>query len=248
MVLRTLQGIFESAISPGFLLITGAWYTTQEHPQRALIWNTANAGFGIVASLSEYGIGKHVQDHPGSLAAWRAISLFLGSLTICVAIGGFFVLGTPQEVRWLTPEQKKMAAARIVGNQTGTDAHRRGSLDHAQIKDTFKDPQTYFFVFASLVSSMPNGGLTSCGYPVSTRRAHRMTADFHTVGNLVYTSFGFSPLDTLIKGSVPRDAFSVIYFVVIGYITLKRKGLRCMLSTLAAFSIDTLYHDTQGES
>lgn len=49
MALRGLQGFFECTISPGFVLIVGTWYRTEEHSARALFWQSANAGFGIIA-------------------------------------------------------------------------------------------------------------------------------------------------------------------------------------------------------
>lgn len=69
MVLRTLQGALECTISPTFMLITGAFYTSKEHTLRSLIWGTSNAGMNIITGLCMYGIGLHVQKDPGSMAA-----------------------------------------------------------------------------------------------------------------------------------------------------------------------------------
>ena len=51
MAIRALQGFFECTISPGFVLVVGSWYRTDEHSSRSLFWQSANAGFGILASL-----------------------------------------------------------------------------------------------------------------------------------------------------------------------------------------------------
>ncbi|KAF8146102.1 major facilitator superfamily domain-containing protein [Mycena galopus ATCC 62051] len=109
MVIRGLQGFFECTISPGFILVIGAWYRTEEHAARALFWQSANAGFGIISDLSTYGIGLHAQQHPGGLAPWRRISLFLGATTIVCGIACLFLLGTPKEVHWLNQEDKNIA-------------------------------------------------------------------------------------------------------------------------------------------
>lgn len=69
MILRTLQGALECTISPTFMLITGAWYTSQEHTLRSLIWGTSNAGMNIITGLCMYGIGLHAQKDPNGLAA-----------------------------------------------------------------------------------------------------------------------------------------------------------------------------------
>lgn len=69
MILRTLQGALECTISPTFMFITGAWYTSQEHTLRSLIWGTSNAGMNIITGLCMYGIGLHAQKDPNGLAA-----------------------------------------------------------------------------------------------------------------------------------------------------------------------------------
>ncbi|KII84837.1 hypothetical protein PLICRDRAFT_167211 [Plicaturopsis crispa FD-325 SS-3] len=219
IILRVLQGAAECTISPAFLIITGAWYTTKEHTLRAIIWGTANAGFGIITSFANYGIGSHAQAHPGGLAPWKGISFFLGSLTIFLSFFAFFFLGTPREVRWLSKDEKRMAAARVVSNQTGSDRQKRGEWKWDQFWMTWRDPQTYFFFFVTLVNSLPNGGTTS-------------------FGNLVYVSFGFTSLETLSKGTVPQNIVSVAWFLLVGYITFKRKNLRfafMMISVVPAF-------------
>lgn len=109
MVLRALQGLFECTISPGFVLVIGSWYKTDEHSSRSLFFQSANAGFGIIGNLSMYGIGSHAKRHPGGLAPWRSISLFLGSLTVVLSLICFAMMGSPKEVRWLTKEERKIA-------------------------------------------------------------------------------------------------------------------------------------------
>ncbi|KAL1709121.1 major facilitator superfamily domain-containing protein [Schizophyllum commune] len=205
MVLRTLQGAAECTISPAFLLIVGAFYTRREHTLRALIWGTANAGFGIITDLCMYFIAKHAQE-AGGLAPWKAISFFLGGMTIVLSFFAFFLLGTPREVLWLSPEQKRMAAARVAANKTGSDRLKR-YWNTSQALSVFRDPQTIFFFVVNFVNNLPNGGTTS-------------------FGNLVYVSFGFSNLEVLVKGNIPRSAFSIVFFLFVGWVNLKWTGLR----------------------
>lgn len=108
MALRALQGFFECNISPGFLLITGAWYRTAEHANRSLFWQSSQGFFTIVCNLMLYGIARYATKM-GQIAPWRTISLFLGGLTLVGAIFCYFILGTPHEVGWLNEEEKKMA-------------------------------------------------------------------------------------------------------------------------------------------
>lgn len=189
MILRTLQGALECTISPTFLLITGTWYTSREHAFRTIVWGTSNAGMNIITGLINYGIGAHAKAHPGGLAAWKGISFFLGGLTMFDAVLVWFVLGTPREVRWLTEDEKRAAIARVVANKTGSDRNKRSEFKWEQVWDTFRDPQTYFFFFISIINALPNGANT-------------------TFSKLIWQSFGFSALDTLLKGSTPYYAVS----------------------------------------
>jgi hypothetical protein len=48
-----------------------------------------------------------------------------GATSVLVSILCFFFLGTPREVFWLSPEEKKIQAARVALNNTGSDAQKR---------------------------------------------------------------------------------------------------------------------------
>lgn len=197
----------ESTTYPALLIMTASWYTKEEHAMRTVIWGSSNAGMDILTSLINYAIGHHAQAYPGGLAAWKGISLFLGSLTIVLSFLTYFLFGTPREVRWLSSTEKRMAYARVVSSQTGSDAQKR-EIKWDQVRIAFKDPQTYFFFVLVLVNAIPNGG----------------TAAF---GNLVYVSFGFTPLETIVEGKIPQDALSIVWFLFAGFITLKKPELRC---------------------
>lgn len=62
-----------------------------------------------------YYLALHVSKH-GGMAAWRVINLFLGSVTVFVGILDFLIIGTPEEVWWLSKREKDMARCRIVSN------------------------------------------------------------------------------------------------------------------------------------
>lgn len=155
MAIRALQGFFECTISPGFVLVVGSWYRTEEHSARALFWQSANAGFGIISSLVMYGIGAHAEAH-GGIAPWRGISLFLGSMTVVLALICFGLLGSPKEVFWLNKAEKRMAAARIVKNKAGRDV-TGVKWTWPQVGEAFRDPQLWFCTLNAFLSSVPNG-------------------------------------------------------------------------------------------
>ncbi|KAJ6513057.1 MFS general substrate transporter [Mycena sanguinolenta] len=219
MIMRALQGFAESVPGPALLLITGMSYRTEEHSIRVLAWGTAGYGFTLIASLINYGIGRSAQAEPGGLAAWRGMSLFLGAISIIVAVLCFFFLGTPREVFWLSPEEKKIQAARVAHNNTGSDAQKRAEWKWSQVAEAFMDPQLYFFFFVTVSNAIPSGGV-------------------NTFGNLIYVGLGFSPLDTILEGTIPQNALGIFWFILAGYILTKFKHMRfywIMLSIIPAF-------------
>ncbi|KAI1178081.1 MFS general substrate transporter [Nemania sp. FL0916] len=206
IVLRALQGVFECCISPGFILIIGSWYTTREHASRSLVFQSANAGFGIISSLILYGIGSSQSLHGPEFQPWRYMSYYLGSLTILTGATCLFILGTPSEVRWLSAEEKKMAHARIMANNTGHDRTGIRTWKWKQARECLIDPCFWFAGANAFLSSVPNGGLT-------------------TFAAIINTGFGFSNLQAILL-DIPRSAISVVYFVVIGIACSKWKNLR----------------------
>lgn len=205
ITLRALQGLFECCISPGFILVVGSWYTTREHASRALVFQSANAGFGVISSLVLYGIGTAEYRNP-ELQSWRYMSYFLGGLTILVGFLCLFLLGTPSEVHWLSPEEKNMANTRILSNNTGHDLTGLKKWKWKQARECLADPCFWFAGVNALLSSIPNGGLT-------------------TFGSIINTTFGFTNLQVILL-DIPRSVFSVLYFVMIGVLTSKKKDLR----------------------
>ena len=220
---RFLQGAFECAITPAFLLITSSFYPTRELPLRVFIWGIGSTSFGVISDISLYGIGRAATKSQ-AIAPWKGISFFLGGLTILVGIVCFFLLGTAREVPWLSEEEKRIAYARTVQNHTGTDREKHAKFDWAQAREYLTDPQIYFIFFAQLVNSAPNSGI-------------------NTFGNLVYTSFGFTPLDTFLKGTVPRNAFAFSLFLCLGVLMLKRPNtcfiimIVCIIPAIVSFSL-----------
>lgn len=73
ITLRALQGMFECTISPGLLLIVGSWYTTREHPSRALVFQSGYVGVGLLTDGIVYAIGTISYRVPG-FQAWRYMS------------------------------------------------------------------------------------------------------------------------------------------------------------------------------
>ncbi|KAF7336770.1 MFS general substrate transporter [Mycena venus] len=251
-----ISGLAESIANPAFLIITGLSYRTEEHSLRVLIWGepknsirsqgrqwktvgnelVAGYGFNIVVNLINYGIGRAAQAEPGGLAAWKGMSLFLGGpKTLSVLC--FFLLGTPREVFWLSPEEKKIQAARVAHNNTGSDAQKRAEWKWSQVSEALVDPQ-----FALPPSSSQFYRLVlSTGFISSSLSPFQMLfrpGGINTFGNLIYVGLGFTPLDTLVKGTLPQNVLGVCWFILAGYVLSKFKHMRfywIMLSIIPAF-------------
>ncbi|OCF73380.1 hypothetical protein I204_06612 [Kwoniella mangroviensis CBS 8886] len=132
----------------------------------------------IFTGLVTYGIGVATQNN-GGIAAWRSINLFLGGMTSAWAIVLFFLLGTPDEVRWLSPEQKKQAVARIVSNQSGGGG--QSEWKWSQVKEAFLNPQIYCYFLISFLADVPNGGYGIFGGIVTKVRTRRHNLPYSVV-------------------------------------------------------------------
>ncbi|RWA12074.1 hypothetical protein EKO27_g3027 [Xylaria grammica] len=220
IVLRSIQGALECTVTPTFLLITGSWYKSREHALRSVIWATSNGGVNIITGVISYAIAEHAQGNPNGITAWKAISLFLGALTIVLGILAFFILGTPREVRWLSEDEKRAAIARIVENKTGSDRKQRSEFKWDQTIQAFKDPQIYFFFFVTIINALPGSANT-------------------VFANLIFQSFGFTPKETLLKGTAPSFAVGIVWFLLCGWLSMKKPNVRfylMMFSLIPAFT------------
>lgn len=212
IALRALQGAFECCISPGFILLVGSWYKTREHASRSLVFQSANAGFGVIAKLIMYGIGSATLGKEGH-QPWRYISYFLGGLTTAVGIICLFVIGTPSEVKWLSKEEKGMASARIMSNNTGHDRTAVKAWKWKQVRECLIDPCFWFAGLNAFLSSVPNGGIT-------------------TFGSIIMKTFGFTELQVILI-EIPRQVTSVVIFIAVGLATSKWKNLRLWIMSAA---------------
>ncbi|KAI8960285.1 MFS general substrate transporter [Daldinia sp. FL1419] len=212
VTLRALQGIFECSISPGFLLVVGTWYTTREHPSRALVFQSGYTGMAIITDAINYGIGTVTYKNP-DFQAWRYMSFFLGSLTIVVGLSCFLLLGTPSEVRWLSAEEKKIATARILANNTGHDTTGMKDWKWNQVRECLVDPIFWIAGANSFLGAVPNGALSA-------------------FSGILITGYGFTNLQTLLLG-FPKMFFSMLFFFGIGLLVTRKKNLRMWIMVLS---------------
>ncbi|KAM0787445.1 hypothetical protein ACM66B_003525 [Microbotryomycetes sp. NB124-2] len=204
---RFFLGAFESAITPGFLLIMAQFYTTREQASRVLIWSSMNQTFASFTGVVTFLLGRHAQRNPNGLAGWQLINIFLGSITIAAAILVFVFLGSMDKIWWLSPEQKHHARHRVRANKTNTqEVHK---WDWAQARECLYDPQVWLICGIVAILSVPNGGITSF------------------IAQII-KSLGFSSLTTIVI-QIPMNVFGVLMFWVSIFITIKRNNCRLLL-------------------
>lgn len=187
------------------------------------MFQSANAGFGVIAHLILYGIGSIQHAHP-ERQVWRYMSYFLGALTIAVGCLCLLLLGTPSEVRWLSPEEKRIANARISANNTGNDQTGIKKWKWAQARECLVDPCFWFAGLNAFLSSVPNGGLTTFGSIINTNFGFCESCPNVNVHESVSLT---SPANLeVILLDIPRSVTSVLWFIFIGLVTSRKANLR----------------------
>lgn len=179
-------------------------YTRDEIPTRTGLWFAGNSVGGLVASFLAYGVG-HIED---SLAPWIWMYIILGSLT--------FVWGVPMllflpdsiaKAKFLTIEEREVAARRVVLAGTGTTDNTKWKLNQAL--ECLQDPKTWIIFSMSLLTQIPNGG----------------TQNF---GNLVLKSFGFTSLQSTLL-VIPASVIAAGTIAGTGWVAGRFRQTNCIL-------------------
>ncbi|KAH9929502.1 MFS general substrate transporter [Epithele typhae] len=114
IVTRFLLGAFEAGLFPGIVYCLTFWYKPSERAARiAFILAGATLG-GAFGSAIAFGIGQI--NGAGGLQAWRWLMIIEGAPSVlAVPLIYFFYPDYPESVRWLSQEERELAAARIAG-------------------------------------------------------------------------------------------------------------------------------------
>lgn len=159
IALRTILGMFESSVTPAFVIITGQYYKKEEVFFRTALWFSSNGLGTIVGSGIAYGLSKNARD--GSIAPWKIVFIITGVITIALSIAIFFHLpDTPAKAWFLTEEEKRAVVARIRNNQQGFG---NKTFKWYQFKEAFTDINTYLLIIFGIAQDIPNGGTTNFG-------------------------------------------------------------------------------------
>ncbi|PVH79247.1 MFS transporter [Cadophora sp. DSE1049] len=194
-VCRTLLGVFESCVAPILVLIIAMWYKKEEQGRRVSWFYVCNSLTMIFGGLLAYGV-SFIQS---KFASWRIFFVAIGGLTIGIgALVCVFLPDSPVKAKRFSDAEKVAALLRTKSNQSGTqNAH----LKKDQVFETFKDIRVWLVCLCTMLSSIPNGGISN----------------FNTI---LLTTFGYTSREALLM-SAPGGAIGVICVLGVGYLSDK---------------------------
>lgn len=140
-------------------MFTTQWYRKKEQGSRTGIWASFVTWGGILGALIAYALFVSWMKDSLLIAAWRALFIILGALTIVLGIVFFFIVpDTPQTAKFLTPEEREIARRRTAENMQALN-----TKDHKwyQVREAFKDPAVWIITLIAAVNGIPNGGITN---------------------------------------------------------------------------------------
>lgn len=114
---RFLLGLFEAGMLPGIAYYMSRWYRRSELAFRLSMYIVMAPLAGAFGGLFASGI--LTLDRFGSLTDWRMIFGIEGIITVGLSLIAFITLtDRPETARWLSPEEKELAVARIQSERT----------------------------------------------------------------------------------------------------------------------------------
>ncbi|KAH8118441.1 MFS general substrate transporter [Phellopilus nigrolimitatus] len=176
-VLRFLLGMLESCVAPILILIISMFYKKNEQTQRISWFYVMNGLTAIFGGFVAYGISFDPNQH---FAPYKILVLMLGGLAIAVGLAVLIWMpDSPVHAHMLTREERVAAIERVRDDQGGTENKK---LKKAQVIEALLDIRTWLIVISTLVTSIPNGGLSN-------------------FGSIIVRNFGYTSKQTLILGT-----------------------------------------------
>ncbi|KIK65345.1 hypothetical protein GYMLUDRAFT_347657 [Collybiopsis luxurians FD-317 M1] len=190
--LRFLLGMCESCVAPTLILLISMFYKKNEQASRIAWFYVMNGLTQVFGGFIAYGVSFSEDAH---LAPYKIIYILLGALAIIVGLSVLIWMpDSPVEARFLT-EEERIAALERVRNDQGGVANKK--IKKAQIFEAFTDVRTWLVVVTTLMTSIPNGGLSN-------------------FSNIIIKSFGYTSRQTLIL-STPAGAIASLMTLFCGW-------------------------------
>ncbi|KUJ15966.1 MFS transporter-like protein [Mollisia scopiformis] len=193
-VVRFLLGVFEAGLFPGLVYYLTFWYRTEERSIRVACILASATLAGAFGGALAFAIG-HMNQTNG-LSAWRWLFIIEGIPSCLSSILVFFFLPDwPETAKWLTTEEKALAAARL--RVDGSHGHGE-SLTWVQAKDTLTDWRLYAHYTVYFGISTPFSSLSlftpsiTAGLGYKNLEAQLMTVPPYAVAYVVTLAVAFS--------------------------------------------------------
>ncbi|EMD93819.1 hypothetical protein COCC4DRAFT_180054 [Bipolaris maydis ATCC 48331] len=218
---RFILGMFEAGMLPGIAYYLSRWYRRSELAFRLSLYIVmaplAGAFGGLLASAIL------TLDKFGSLTRWRMIFVIEGIVTCGLSIIAFFTLtDRPETARWLTPEEKELAIARVKSERLG----QKEVLDKVDKKKFMRgifNPVVLTTAFIFLLDNITVQGLAFFA-PTIVRtiypKSSVVSQQLHTVPPYIVGAF-FTVLLPFLSGRFDRRMIFFIIgapFMMVGYI------------------------------
>ncbi|KAK6213247.1 major facilitator superfamily transporter [Colletotrichum tabaci] len=197
---RFFLGVFETGMFPGAFYLIGMWYRRHEAQRRYSFFFNSTTLAGAFGGLLAAAIGKMAGT--GGYAGWRWIFILEGLLTVVVSVVFFFCLPDfPEDVKWLTAEEKVFVAARLRADQGNSAAER--SITARDVRRIFKDYKVILggFMYFGLI-------VPAYGYA------------YFAPG--IFQSYGYSSIKTQLH-SVPPWVVAFVFSMTIAFVSDKTR-------------------------
>ena len=215
-ICRTLLGVFESCVAPILVLIISMWYRKSEQGRRVSFFYVCNSLTQIFGAAVAYG----VTFTNGRFASWRIFYIVIGGLTIiCGGLVAFLLPDSPVKARRFSDAEKVAVLLRVKDNHSGTQNAR---LKRSQLWETVRDVRVWLIALATLLSSIPNGGISN-------------------FSSILLTTFGYTARQALLL-SIPSGAIGVVFVLGSGWLSdrLRDRSLImfiCIIPTILAAAL-----------
>lgn len=153
LAVRTLLGVFESAVTPSLILLTSAWYKREAGAARFGVW-FCGLGIGqILGGVVSYGF-QRTSPQSTILEGWRLMFLVIGLANTITSVFVFLLPPTPAEAEFLSSSEKEFIQQIIKEDHSGTGAK---VLRARSIWETILDLQTWLLCLVTMLTSMSAG-------------------------------------------------------------------------------------------
>ncbi|OAA52566.1 Major facilitator superfamily domain, general substrate transporter [Beauveria brongniartii RCEF 3172] len=154
---RFLLGIFEAGMMPGTAYYLSRWYRRSELAFRLSLYIVMAPLAGAFGGLLATAILK--LHSFGGLESWRMIFAIEGIITIGLGIIAFLTLtDRPETAVWLSPEEKRLAIARVQSERVGSKQALDG-IDMKKLKRGILNPVTLSTSVVFLLNNITVQGL-----------------------------------------------------------------------------------------